>query len=83
MKTEDRVRQFIVKEVAWDGPADQLSDDFPLIEKDLIDSLGIYHVVSFVEEEFDIEVLDEELLPEHFGTIGGIARLVDAKRQRQ
>jgi acyl carrier protein len=54
----------------------------PLIENNLIDSLGIFHIVSFLEREFDVEVLDEELIPEHFGTIGSIARLVESKRER-
>jgi acyl carrier protein len=45
-----------------------------------LDSLGIFSVVSFVESEFGIEVQDEALVPENFGTIAGIARLVGTKR---
>jgi acyl carrier protein len=82
MTTQERVRQFIVQEVAPEGDKDQLTDDLPLIENNLIDSLGIFHIVSFLEREFDVEVLDEELIPEHFGTIGSIARLVESKRER-
>jgi acyl carrier protein len=82
MTTQERVRQFIVQEVAPEGGKDQLTDDLPLIENNLIDSLGIFHIVSFLEREFDVEVLDEELIPEHFGTIGSIARLVESKRER-
>lgn len=80
MTTSDTLREFIAREVRWDRPAAELTDDFPLIESNLVDSLGIFHIVGFVEEQFGVRILDEELVPANFGTIGGIARLVDAKR---
>ena len=80
MDEEQRLRDFIAKEVHWEGSSNALTDDFPLIESNLVDSLGIFHIVSFVEREFGVQILDEELVPENFGTIGSIARLVDSKR---
>ena len=72
MSTQDRLRDFIVREVA--------PDDLPLIETGVVDSLGIFRIVSFVEQEFGVDINDEELAPEHFGTIASIARLVESKR---
>lgn len=46
----------------------------------MIDSAGIFQVVSFVETEFGVEIADEEPVPEHFGTLGGISRLVESTR---
>lgn len=80
MTTQDQLREFIIQEVAPDGVEDHLTDDLPLIENGVVDSLGIFHIVSFLEREFGVEILDEELVPEHFGTIGSIARLVESKR---
>ena len=79
MRTEDRLRQFIVDELNWNGRPDELTDSFPLIENGAVDSLGIFRIVSFIEDEFGVEILDEELVPQHFGTIGGVAQLVDGK----
>ena len=79
MSDEQRLREFIGKEVHWEASRGPLRDDFPLIESNLIDSLGIFHIVSFVEQEFGIEVLDEELIPENFGTITEIARFLSSK----
>lgn len=79
---EQKVRQFIVDELRFDGSSD-LADDLPLIERRVLDSLGIFQLVGFLESEFGIEILDEELVPEHFGTIGDIARLVESKRNTQ
>jgi acyl carrier protein len=79
MRTEDRLRRFIIDELNWNGRPDELTDSFPLIENGAVDSLGIFRMVSYIEDEFDVEILDEELVPQHFGTIGGVAHLVDGK----
>lgn len=78
---EDDIRRFIVEEL--NGPPQQLTSDFPLIERSVIDSLGIFQLVGFIESEYGIQIDDEELVPEHFGTIGDIARLVSSKRDTQ
>jgi acyl carrier protein len=82
MTTEDRIRSFILTDLRWPGPAEELDSEYPLIERDVLDSLGIFHMVSFLEREFRVQIEDEELVPEVFGTIRGIARLVDSKSGR-
>jgi acyl carrier protein len=77
---ESRLRDFILRELNWNGRREELTDDYPLIRRRVLDSLGIFQVVSFVESEFGVEILDEELVPDHFGTIAGIARLVESKQ---
>ena len=42
--------------------------------------MGIFQVVSFLEAEYGIEIDDEDLVPDNFGTIEGIARLVESKQ---
>jgi acyl carrier protein len=37
--------------------------------------------VSFLESEFGVEILEEELGPANFGTIRDVTRLVDSKRK--
>ena len=78
MSTEDRIRKYIVEELHYNGP--ELTDDYPLLDENVIDSLGIFHIVSFLEREFGVEVEDQELVPEHFGTIKDIAELVQTKQ---
>jgi acyl carrier protein len=43
--------------------------EFSLLEEGLIDSGGLLEVVLFLEERFDIMILDEEVIPEHFESI--------------
>jgi acyl carrier protein len=79
MTTTQRVRTFIAEELRWDGTREQLTDDYPLLDGSVIDSLGLMRIVQFLEEECGIEIADEDLVPENFATLSAIATLVDRK----
>lgn len=76
---EQIVRQYILTELGWQEDSGELTEDSHLLDGTVIDSMGVLQLVTFIEEEFGIEVLDEELVPEHFGTLGAITRLIDSK----
>ena len=79
MDVRPRIRAHIVEELGWTGPPEELTDDLPLIERHVLDSMGIYELVTFLEDAFGIEIDDGDLLPEHFETIDAVARLVEGK----
>lgn len=80
MTVTGQVKKFIINELGWDGPPETLTEDYPLISNHVIDSLGIYKMVTFLESEFEIEIQDEELIASNFGTISAIANLVSSKQ---
>lgn len=59
--------------------AGQLPHDEDLLAAELIDSLAITELVSFLEAEFAIKVEDEDLTPENFRTVDSIAAFVTRK----
>ncbi len=73
------LREFISAEMKWDGSASDLTDDYQLLEKEVVDSLGIFKIISFLENEYDIIVDDDDLVPENFNTISSISELVSSK----
>jgi acyl carrier protein len=79
MSTAEDVRRFLVDDLGAD--AAELRDETPLMETGIVDSLKLFELVTFLEDEYGIEVADEELLPQNFGTITAIAQMVAAKRQ--
>ena len=81
MSTQEKLRTFIVDELQPEATATQLTDDYPLLTSGVIDSIGIYQIVGFVESEFGVEIADDELVEDNFGTIGELATLIDAKRE--
>jgi acyl carrier protein len=53
--------------------------DTALLEKGILDSLGILDVVSFLESDFSITISDEELVPENFQSLGALSSFVRNK----
>ncbi len=54
-------------------------DETNLIEDEIIDSLGIFMLVAFIEEEFKISVDPEDIVIENFETVSALSRLVDSR----
>jgi len=56
-----------------------LSDELPLLESGIIDSLGVLDVVGFLEQTFNIKIDDEDLTPDNFGNIKCMVSFVQKK----
>lgn len=74
MTTTERLRDFIVEQLGWNG--DYLTDDYPLLENRVIDSLGLFRIVGFLEDEYGVKIADSELVPTNFATLAQIAEMV-------
>jgi len=74
----DRIRGFIQTEILFEDDNVALTNETPLLDG-VLDSLGLMQLVAFLEEEFEIEVQDEEVTVEHFRTIADIEDLVNSR----
>ena len=74
------VRAFIATRLAPSAGRSDIADDEDLIDTGVVNSLGIFQLVAFLEERFQISVGDEEITPENFATIDGIERLVAGRK---
>jgi acyl carrier protein len=83
MDTLERVRRFITDDMGWYGAPGDLTPDYELIDNGVLDSLGIFRMVGFLEDDFGIEVADEDLAPDNFATLAAIVALVDTKRRSE
>ena len=75
----EALTDFIVKEVASRPPEGTVAPDFPIIENGLVDSLGLFKLISFIEERYPVRIKPEEILFENFATIGAIVRMIEAR----
>jgi acyl carrier protein len=80
MDVEHRLRQFIVDTRRWREAPDALGSDYRLIDNDVLDSMGIFEMITFLEDDFGIVVEDDDLVPENFETIAAIAHLVAVRQ---
>ncbi|MCI7331071.1 MAG: acyl carrier protein [Selenomonadaceae bacterium] len=74
MKTEERLLA-ILRTVNKDIPD---NPDTDLLATHLIDSFDMVNLVSDIEEEFDIELDPEDIVPEHFRSVKAMAALIAA-----
>ena len=66
-----KVRKFI--ETNFYVPeGESLGDDASLIDRGVIDSTGVLELIGFLQDEYKIEVADDEMVPENLDTIARI-----------
>jgi acyl carrier protein len=78
---EALIKEQIAQEFMYDRDTDVLTNDYPLIEQGIIDSMGIMRMINFLEEQFGITVEPEDFLLEFFETVTAIKLFTIAKLQ--
>lgn len=75
------LHQFIFENFLFGDESRTLNRDDSFLDKGIVDSTGVLELVAFVEEEFEIEVGDRDLLPENFDSINSLAGYVKKKME--
>mgnify|MGYP002738681582 CR=1 FL=1 len=75
------LRTFVVEELGWIAPREELTPDVDLLERGVLDSLGIFRLIEFIEDELGVQIDDDELVPTNFATLAAISSLVDSKQR--
>lgn len=55
---------------------DGLAETDSLFDNDIIDSVGLVSMVAWLEETFDLEIVDDDVTPENMDSVALIARFV-------
>jgi len=77
---KEQLRQYIVREFLPGESLSNLKDDTPLRTSGLLDSMATLQVVTYVEENFGIEVQAHEAGVENFESINTITAFVLGKK---
>jgi acyl carrier protein len=80
MSIETKLRGFILENFLFTDDQDALANDTSFLAEGILNSTGIMEVVLFVEEEFDIAVADEDMVPENLDSIDALEAFI---RRRQ
>ena len=75
----EKIRGFIVAQFPT-ARGRSLGADERLLQNGVLDSMGVLNLVGYLEEEFSIEVADEDLVPENFETLHRLGAFVEGKR---
>ncbi len=72
----DPIRAYIVQEFLAGEDAEDLTDDFDLIESTVVNSLGLVRLISWISETYRIPVDDIPLEPAAYRTLADIRGFV-------
>ena len=81
LAVERDLRDFLAANYFLGEDPSQLAASSSLIEAGLIDSTGVLELVGYLEEQFDVRITNEELLPENLDSIDNIVGFVERKRR--
>jgi len=73
-----RTRAFVNETFLYMRPGFALGDTDRLLQRGVIDSMGVMEVIAFLRSEFGIVVADEDITETNLGTLADIARYVSA-----
>jgi acyl carrier protein len=73
------VRRFISENFMFRDDGGGIAADASLLEAGIIDSTGVLELICFLESTYDIQVADEEMLPENLDSIRAISNYVSRK----
>jgi acyl carrier protein len=76
--TKSKIENYIISATLSDTKT--ISDDTLIFETGLLDSMGLLFLIEFIKEEFQVEVTDEELLPENFESVNSITNFITGKQ---
>ncbi len=74
-----KLRIYILENFLFSDDQNELDDDDSFIEKEIIDSTGILEVIEFLEEESNIKIEDEDMVPDNLDSINKIISFVERK----
>lgn len=75
------IREFVLGTLAPARGVSEVGDHESLVDTGIVDSLGVFQLVAFLEERFAVGIADEDISADNFGSIDAIERLI-ARKER-
>ena len=74
-KVKLKIKEFIIENFLF-GEESDLNDDTSFLEEGIIDSTGVLELIEFLEEEFEIEIDDEDMIPENLDSLNNLEKFM-------
>ena len=75
----DQIREFVQSLASAKGIA-SFTDQEPLLESGILDSLSIFRLVAFLEDTFRVKIGDQEITNDNLKDVDTIEQLVVSKQ---
>lgn len=78
MSVVGAVKEFLTEQ-EYIKSAEVIDESESLLERGIIDSVGVLNLVSFLEETYGINIDEDDLMPENFDSLSAINSYVNRK----
>ena len=78
---ERELRQYVIDNFLFGQGGSELKNDDSFMERGIVDSTGVLELVAFLEEQFQVKVEDEDLIPANLDSINNLLLYLNKKQQ--
>lgn len=77
----DNIKSFVIKllEKKSSIPKNQSVGDYNYLDSGHIDSIALIKFIAEIEEEFEIELSDDEIMSDEFRMVDGLVNIINSK----
>jgi len=80
MHIESKIKEYIATNLLFSPEGFNYPDNASFLKEGIIDSIGVMELVSFVQTTFKIDVDQDEVTPNNFDSVAGLAAYVRRKQ---
>jgi len=77
----DLLRKLILEDYLFTDDQFALSDSTSFLDEGILDSMGILEIIMFLEDQFQIKVDDDEMVPENLDSIENLLAFMSRKKK--
>ena len=81
MQTESKVRDFVLKNYLFTTEQSALKSEDSFMKSGIMDSTGILEMIMFLHDEFGVDVMDDEMIPENLDSVQNVVAFLGKKLQ--
>ncbi len=74
------VREFIVDNFLLGEEDEDFTNNRSFLESGVIDSMGILELITFVEDTYEMDIADDELVPENLDSVNRVTKFIQSKK---
>ena len=78
MNIRQQLHDYIVHNILF-GDDEKLHEDVSFQKTGILDSTGLLELITFIEERFEVQVADSDVIPENFDTLRKMSAFVERK----
>ncbi|VAW69642.1 Acyl carrier protein [hydrothermal vent metagenome] len=79
MSFEKKLRTFILENYLFTEDESELDNADSFLDSGIIDSTGILEVITFIQDECDFVIDDDDMIPENLDSVNNILAFINKK----